>query len=164
MPPLDAETATICERCSANDRNRCIPHLLRLFEYWNMKRGKRKFPSRADIDPSDISQLLPNIYLVDVLDAEPYFRYRLSGTSVDVIHRQNLTGKSPREVKTAEIASLIESHYRAALVERRPRCDHVVLLAKDQTFWHFERLILPLSDNDEVINMLLCGMYETETP
>ena len=50
---------------------------------------------------------------------------------------------------------------RAALIDRRPRCDHVTLLARDETYWHFERLILPLSDDGDRINMFLCGIYAT---
>lgn len=52
----------------------------RLFEYWREKRGARKMPARADIEPADIPELLPDITLVDVLGEAPHFRYRLVGT------------------------------------------------------------------------------------
>jgi hypothetical protein len=161
MSPLEAGTVTPCARCSVVNHHRCIASLLRLFEYWDAKRGERRFPSRTDIDPLDFHDLLPNIFLIDVFEREPYFRFRLSGSSVDEIHGEYLTGKSPQDIKTAEVSELIESHFRAVLDDRCPRCDHVFLLARDQTYWHFERLILPLSSDGIVINMLLCGIYQT---
>lgn len=161
MPPFDPGTVMLCRRCLAAGKQPCKASLLRLHDYWETKRGTRSFPARADIDPLDLRDLLPNIFIVDVLDEAPHFRYRLSGGNVDEIHGQNLTGKSPRDIKTAEIAAVVEEQYRAALAERRPRCDHVKLLARDETYWHFERLILPLSDDGQTINMLLCGIYMT---
>ena len=51
-----------------------------VFDYWVAKRGARKMPARADLEPGDIPGHLPDIGLVDVLPDEPYFRYRLLGT------------------------------------------------------------------------------------
>ncbi len=56
------------------------PRGWRLFEYWSAKRGTRRMPARADIEPAEIPGHLPDIGLVDVLREEPFFRYRLLGT------------------------------------------------------------------------------------
>jgi len=149
-----------CARCPIQGEG-CRRQLLRLHDYWNAKRGSRRFPARGDIDPLDLGALLPNLFLVDVLERAPYFRYRLSGTNVDDIHGQNLTGKSPRDIKTAEVAVTVEQQYRQVVADGRPRCDHLTLLAADHSYWHYERLILPLSDDGVRVTMLLCGIYET---
>lgn len=161
MPPFNASTATLCRRCIATGKQPCKASLLRLHDYWEAKRGPRAFPARADIDPLDLRDLLPNIFIIEVLAEAPHFRYRLSGSTVDEIHGQSLTGKSPRDIKTTEVAAMVEEQYHAALADRRPRCDHVKLLARDNTYWHYERLILPLSEDGERINMFLCGIYVT---
>lgn len=151
----------LCARCSDSARQRCGNGLLRLLDYWEGKRGARPFPARQDIDPVELRDLLPHVFLIDVHAAPPRFRYRLSGTMVDEIHGQNLTGKTTEDIRTREIAVAVERQCQTVLAEREPRCDHVTLLARDQSFWHFERLILPLSDDGATINMLLCGMYAT---
>src|SRR3546814_10425311 len=43
--------------------------LLVLYNYWKELRGSRPYPTRADIDPSMIPAVLPNIGLFDVEDA-----------------------------------------------------------------------------------------------
>jgi len=170
MCSLQPVNLALCGRCIGRTLPGCDSGLRRLYNYWDAKRGEREFPARADIDPLDLPALLPNIFLVDVLPADapdqngtgqPQFRYRLAGTRVDEIHGQSLTGKMPSDIKTAEIANEVESQYRQVLVDRRPRCDHVVLLARDHSFWHYERLILPLSEDGVSINMLLCAIYLT---
>lgn len=161
-----------CRRCDGPARERCTRGLLRLYDYWNAKRidrarPGRAFPSRADIDPIELgSHLLPHVFLIDVLpgtDASgtPQFRFRLTGTQVDDIHNQPLTGRAPGDIRTPEIARAAELQCREVLRRRAPCCDHVALLADDQSFWHFERLMLPLSDDGETISMLLCGIYAT---
>jgi hypothetical protein len=161
MTPDAPPRFDLCAGCTPFRRRKCEAGLLRLYDYWTGKRAGRDFPARRDIDPLELGGLLPHVFLIDVLDGPPYFRFRLSGTGVDDIHGQNLTGKSPRDIKTVEIAAAVETQYRQAVADRRPRCDHVTLLAADQSYWHFERLILPLSDDGTTINMLFCGIYAT---
>lgn len=162
VEPLDL---SLCGRCIGQEPPRCRRGLRRLLYYWTVKRGDRPFPSRTDIDPLDLPDLLPNLFLVDVLPtlpgADPRFRYRLTGTRVDEIYDQNLTGKTPGDIRTVEIAIQVEQQYRQVLDDRRPRCDHVTLLARDHTFWHYERLILPLSSDGIRIDTLLGGIYLT---
>ncbi|MFC3675801.1 PAS domain-containing protein [Ferrovibrio xuzhouensis] len=150
----------LCARCPVRGRG-CRNQLLNLYDYWDGKRRGRAFPARADIDPLELGQMLPNLFLVDVLEAAPHFRYRLSGGNVDEIHGQSLTGKTPRHIRTADVAAAVEQRYREIVAARQPRCDHVTMLAEDHTFWHYECLLLPLSEDGERINMLLGGIYET---
>lgn len=155
-----------CRRCDAAARLRCTRGLFRLYEYWNGKRGDRAFPGRGDIDPLELGgHLLPHVFLIDVLpgaeSGAPQFRFRLTGTRVDEIHGQPLTGRSTRDIRTPEIAQAAERQCRQVVQRREPGCDHVMLLARDGSFWHFERLMLPLSDDGRTISMLLCGIYDT---
>lgn len=69
----------------------------RLFEYWREKRGPRKMPARADLEPADIPDLLPDIALVDVLEEQPYLRYRLVGTRQCAARGLDPTGKPVTE-------------------------------------------------------------------
>jgi hypothetical protein len=44
------------------------PILVRLFKYWQSKRGNRLMPSRADIDPTELRSLVYNVMLYDVVE------------------------------------------------------------------------------------------------
>ncbi|MEK9970410.1 MAG: PAS domain-containing protein [Ferrovibrio sp.] len=157
------EIPVTCARCAPDARRNCRAGLLRLFAYWDRLRRGRAMPARADVDPLDLPvDLLPHVFLIDVLSGAPYFRYRLTGTMVDEIHGQYLTGKAPRDIRTPEIAMAAESQCRRVLMTHSPSCDHVTLMADDRSFWHFERLALPLSDDGGgTVNMLLSGIYIT---
>jgi hypothetical protein len=45
-------------------------HLRQLFLYWDEKRGRRPAPSRDEIDPAEMLEVLPNVYLINV-EEEP---------------------------------------------------------------------------------------------
>ncbi len=58
----------------------CHPRIRALYEYWNGKRGARRMPRRADIDPMEIPSYLPGIVMVDI-GYEPFsLTYRVVGT------------------------------------------------------------------------------------
>lgn len=156
-PAAGPEFAELCLRCQVPGQG-CGSRLLELRRYWQSRRRGRPFPARSDIDPLDLTVMLPNIFLVDI-EPGPRFRYRLSGTGVDDIHGQTLTGKTPGDIKTPEVAQIVQEQYEATLRSGAPRCDHLVLHGDDGSYWHYERLILPLAADGRRIDMFLCGIY-----
>ena len=69
------------------------PGLARLHAYWNERRGHAPMPARCDIDPTDIADLLKNIYLAEVEGDPPRFRYRVAGTELEATVGRKLTGR-----------------------------------------------------------------------
>ena len=56
------------------------PQLRQLYSYWSERRGTRRYPRRADLDPIGLRFILGNVILVDVIGGEPpRFRIRLHG-------------------------------------------------------------------------------------
>jgi hypothetical protein len=96
----------------------------RLFEYWAEKRGSRKMPARADIEPTDIPTHLPDIGLVDVLPEGPHFRYRLLGTrqvaarGCDPTGRPVVDGFLGRDI--SGMREQVLSNYRRVCAHGRP--------------------------------------------
>src|SRR3546814_21164581 len=70
----------------------CSPRIRRAWDYWTAKRGDRPMPSRRDIDPAEIPDLLPYLVLTAVLPAPPFLRYRLVGTRQVAIRGHDPTG------------------------------------------------------------------------
>ena len=69
-----------------------------LLAYWQKKCAGRPMPSREDIDPGEIRELLPNIVMVDI--EQPFrVRYRLVGTRVADFNRIDFTGRYLDELR-----------------------------------------------------------------
>jgi hypothetical protein len=130
------------------------PDLIEVFDYWQSKCGRRFAPSRADIEPLDLVRTLPRTMLADVLSDPQGFRYRLSGTGISDIHGEELTGLAPLDLKPAEYGRLIHRHYQQCVAERRPLL-HVIILDLAHHSRAYARLLLPLSNDGERINMLM---------
>ena len=73
------------------------PRLREAHDYWRSKVRGRAMPRRADLDPTEIPQLLPDDMLVDVLPQGRY-RYRLIGTENTLAQGMNATGRYLDEV------------------------------------------------------------------
>jgi hypothetical protein len=72
-----------------------------LHDYWQARRGDRAMPARADIDPADITKLLPYIIISDLFDAPVRVRYRLAGTAVTDSFGFNIAGRWLHELEVA---------------------------------------------------------------
>jgi hypothetical protein len=97
------------ETSQAEDFARAIgdERLVRLYEYWLVCKGNRRFPSRRDIDPLDFRYLLGHIMLVDVSYDPLRFRVRLRGTEMVQQARYELSGKFLDELPVAEYRNYV---------------------------------------------------------
>jgi hypothetical protein len=69
------------------------PGVAALFAYWNEKARGRPMPDRADIVPSEIVRLLPNLIISEVLRGGEDFRTRIFGTALVELVGEERTGK-----------------------------------------------------------------------
>lgn len=130
------------------------PDLQRLLAYWTAKRQGRFAPRRLDIDPVDMVEVLPRIMLIDIEQAPLDFRYRLAGTGICALHGTDPTGSRPRDLRPAAYGSLIDRHYREAVIRRVPLLHLIVLDTFDRSR-AYVRLLLPLSEDGVRVTMLL---------
>jgi len=136
------------------------PEIARALSYWRAKRGARLLPSRADIDPLDLSIDLPRIMMAEVTHDPLEFRYRVAGTGTFRVHGEELTGKHPRELQPPEYGMLIYTHYCEAVARRAPIL-HLIQLNVGDVATSYARIILPLaSDGEKVDRLLTVECYE----
>lgn len=131
-----------------------------LYEYWNDKRGSRRTPARADIDPLDFAELLPCILMYDVLREPLDFRMRLFGTRLVSVSGRELTGKMLDEIFPSDAENKFRNELTNICETFEPSlaCYDGRWMSKD--FVSYERLILPLSEDDTEVNILLgCVIY-----
>jgi hypothetical protein len=140
-------------------RPRWHPNLMRLYEYWrSIHPAGGGLPGRQHLDPMEIPELLPSIWMLDV-QREPFrLRYRLVGTRIEEVRGHKLTG-SWLDESSPEIVNF-ESYYRRYrdAVEtgqprwRRGRGQMQHLRDIDE----LENILLPLAADGKTVDLLLC--------
>ncbi len=138
------------------------PRLQRLLRYWDDKRGGRPMPARRDIDPFEIPDLLPHVFLVDVCHDPLVFRFRLAGTEVDRLFGEEITGKTTNEIKTVRLRQVIRKAYENVVRSRQPAAATTTYEGHNR-YLVYARLLLPLSADGEIIDMLLGCMLWLST-
>ena len=133
---------------------RRYPEITRALRYWRAKRGEKLLPSRADIDPLDLSADLPRVMMAEVTHDPLEFRYRVAGTGTFRVHGEELTGKHPRELQPPEFGALIYRHYCEAVARRAPIL-HLIQLDVGEVATSYARIILPLGNDGATVDRLL---------
>ncbi|MTI10797.1 PAS domain-containing protein [Curvivirga aplysinae] len=131
----------------------------KLYAYWDDKRGGRKAPSRKDIDPIELRDLLPHMFMFDVIRNPIDFKMRLHGTHlVDVMGRDNTGDYFSKMYRGTEADELWDIYCEVAN-------SFSVIYSKQSASWmskdfvHYERLLLPLSEDGDEVNILLGLSY-----
>jgi hypothetical protein len=134
--------------------NASVWHHLELYLYWFSKRGNRVMPSRSDINPVEIPVLLPFLSLVDKVEGQ--FRYRLVGTAVAQQFGHEMTGRPVGfYVTPAEHALAQRRVYERIFSTAQPVFVTGEYRTKLGAIHSVSRLMLPLSDDGEKVNMVI---------
>lgn len=131
--------------------------LQEILAYWLKKKGNRFAPSRSDIDPAEITHLLPYVGLVDVLRNPLRFRYRLAGTQIVESYGYELTGHYLDEADLNGHLGAIVTEYTKVAEQGEAVCATWDYTRKDGRHIRYERLALPLSSDGRIVDMLFGG-------
>ena len=123
-------------------------------DHLDRKRRTRPFPARADVLPEELRCALGRIILLDVRYDPLDFVFRLYGSEIAAMDRDEVTGKSVRVVEPAAYRDMLIRHYTEAVTERAPLF-HEIVAAADHACESYQRAVIPLSDDGAAINMLL---------
>jgi hypothetical protein len=131
-----------------------VPTLLKLYDYWNAKRRGRRFPARADLDPTEMSFVLGYVDLIDVEPGDPpVFRFRLCGTKTDVDDGFTMQGKTIDEYPLPSHRATARAAYLHVIATGEPFYQEIER-SEEGRFARFARLVLPLSSNGKAVDML----------
>lgn len=131
------------------------PRLVALRRYWDAVRGPRAMPSRADIDPADISRLLPYLFLVDVGATADDLRWRLAGTEVVRLFGLEVTGRPVGTGMLPTAGRLMRARFAFVARNAHPAYATGVMQAERNDHTPFQRLLLPLSSDGVRVDMLV---------
>jgi hypothetical protein len=140
--------------------------LEQLLAYWDRKREDRAWPMRADIDPADITKLLPHIMLVDIMRLPFRVRYRLVGTEIARMAHFDFTGHFLDQL-TFESGDAMDwlGCYRQVAETGLPGFGVVHWLSPGAAHRWVEFLICPLSTDGQTVTQCISAEdYEPLKP
>ena len=115
-------------------------------------------PRRADIEPREITRLLPYLQITELVDGGARIRYRLVGTRIVAAYGAELTGKYFDEVFAGDRLRFVEDNYRVMCREKRPIFVGSRYVSRKDIELFCYRLVMPLSDDGSTINQVLTVM------
>lgn len=131
------------------------PGLVRLWDYWNERRGDGVGPRRAEIDPADVRDLLPGILIMEPVGEPPSFRYRLSGTASDEIHGRSITGMTIGELSPPSFVAQLTEALRQLMRDGRPQRSDLLFTNLKGHRRRYQALRLPLSEDGSTVAQIL---------
>ena len=138
------------------------PRIGAFYRLWLSKRGTRRAPARSDFDPVEMRTFLPNLYMFDVVEPGRRLRYRLVGTAVAELAGE-VTGRFIDDVLPAAMYAALRPHYDDVVRNFIPRYHANDLGWQGRPYIRYYRLLLPLSDDQRTVNMLLGIHYHERT-
>ncbi|WP_374385041.1 PAS domain-containing protein [Dongia sp.] len=135
--------------------DRFHPDIQGFFLFWQSKCGARALPARSDFDPSEMVPFLSGITLIDVVEDERRFVYRLLGTREVAMRGRDPTGKGVADGFHATSAEAAIGSYQDVVDRRAARFEQRRFMTPGGRIGHEQTIILPLSDDGDRINKLI---------
>jgi hypothetical protein len=132
-----------------------------MYAYWQRKRGARPMPARAEIDPTEIPRLLPNLLISEYVPegSAGRWRYRLAGTAVATAFGRNPTGRYIEELTKGDYRAFIERIHRMVRDEQRALFCASEYTGPRALEMSAKRLLMPLTTDgsqvDQIITLLV---------
>lgn len=139
------------------------PRIQEVAAYWDSKRRGRRAPARCDMDPPfELRPYLPHLFMLDVVEPGPRFRLRLVGTEVARAVGGDRTGRFLDELSSPHIDPELHREIEdvATNFALRYRASDTAWLGR--TIGRFHRLMTPLSDDQERVNIVFGIGYAME--
>jgi hypothetical protein len=135
----------------------------KLYAYWDRLRDGRAAPSRSEVDPSEISSLLPDTFIAEC-GAFRACRFRLAGTRICKAFGRELRGEDLLSLWEGRNRQSFSAVLRSVLFEAA--AGHAVFdaYAEDHRSARFELLILPVAHNGSAVTRVLGAMSAIDPP
>lgn len=133
------------------------PDLALSLSYWHDRLRDGNIPARDDIDLLDLSEVLPQVNLIDVHhqpDGPLRYRHRMEGSLLVERFKRDSTGKWFDENYDASHLARQLGAYDDAVRSKRPNLARIRIVTGDVVEIDYTRLIMPLAPPGEAVNML----------
>jgi hypothetical protein len=131
------------------------PGLEPLFRYWDRKRGPRRMPRRADIDPAEMVRFLSALMIVDVVPDDRRYVYRLVGTKECEARGRDPTGRPVGEAFIGASREGVLANYDRVQLTGEPHVDLKTVITNRDRLDNSHVIFLPLSEDDRTVSQIL---------
>src|SRR5215469_8758076 len=132
-----------------------------LRDVWRQKSANAGFATRADFDARTIKPFMRNLTILDVLaqeDGSRRYRYRYFGSAIVEVFGEHTNHYIEEFISPDKMARWTAGHDLVVL-SGRPMRFRINYNSPQISYLSSESLVLPLSDNDGKVNMLMCCLY-----
>ena len=128
-------------------------------DYWRMLRGTRRFPTREDIKPRDISVAMNHMVLARIVDRGADLELKIVGDEVGRAYRAPMNGRRISELahELPKAAARWKEIHQLVAHTRTPIALSVTvgLDTPEVNYTHAEVVCFPLGPSDNVVDHLL---------
>jgi hypothetical protein len=137
------------------DTSSWSPKVIRFLDYWLSLKPKDGLPGRQHFDPLDIPDLMPRVWMLDVLREPLRYRYRLAGTKeVETLQRE-VTGKMFEEVHPHCYDKIVSRFFEAVQHGVASyRKGNVIALYKKE-YMTLENCLVPMARDGFIVDLLI---------
>ena len=134
-----------------------------LREYWLSKRGRAFAPPVWAVVSAELGPWLPYLALIDVVGEAPRFRISQFGAGLVHAYGEDITGRWMHECDLDFVLFVLIAQMARVAREKRPNTLRARFTKhNDGRFLDYERIALPLSNDGDRVNMILCGYTITQ--
>src|SRR4051794_6252944 len=126
-----------------------------VFRYWDKKRGSRRMPRRADIDPAELVAYLAALMIVDVVPDARRYVYRLVGTREVDARGRDPTGRPVGEAFIGSSRERVLANYERVRTTCRPHLDIGTVITTKDRLDDSHVIFLPLSEDGQTVAQIL---------
>jgi hypothetical protein len=134
-----------------------------VFDYFNRVRGGRTAPLRADIDPSALKSVLPDIFILGMgRNGSPIFR--LAGTRICALLGRELRGEEFSGIWHAPNRHKMKLAAEAVLANQAPLTVDIRTLADEEDSGRLEMLLAPLCSRPGICDRFIGSLVDLGEP
>lgn len=133
------------------------PDARKLVAYWEARRTPNGVVPRSAIQPGEIKELLPSLFIAEPVNRE--WRYRLTGTGLAEQVGTDFTGRYVREVFDLESAMAISWLYTVVADNRQPISRKGRFIGPDVERAMAETVHLPILAKSSSTVLILGGVF-----
>ena len=127
-----------------------------IVDYWASIGPSDALPGRQHFDPIDVWNLIPNIWMVNVVGMPPQFEYRIIGSKVVGYIGREATGMFMHDVFEHFENTATCKDLRKAVSDGCPRWRRgSPTMRYDKDFKVVEQISLPLASNGKTVDIVL---------
>jgi len=135
--------------------------LVALHDYWAGLARDGAVPWRRDFQPRDIPDLLPFVFLLEVLPGE--FRFRLAGARyTEAVGGRDVTGLTTADIYPPQFRTAMLDRWAAVVREGRPLWASGPMWDTQRNFLSWRSVLLPLRVSGGAIGQLLGAAVFTQ--